>query len=131
MKDNRISNCGLESKLYVIPGATEQEKEEEKIFQKQAYSVIGGPPKACIMLANLHVFELSCYRNTISKGSGSGITIANVKAHKEDMTAVINLPTTEAEAKNVYNRCVGDHDRVTVEDNYVVETAEGYGMVID
>ena len=30
VQDNRISNCGLESKLYVIPGATDQEKEEEK-----------------------------------------------------------------------------------------------------
>ena len=84
VKDNRISNCGLESKLYAIPGATDQEKEEEKLFQKQAYARIGGPPKACILLANLHIFELSCYRNTISKGSGSGITIANVKANKDD-----------------------------------------------
>ena len=30
VKDNRISNCGLESKLYVIPGSTDHEKEEEK-----------------------------------------------------------------------------------------------------
>ena len=30
VKDNRISNCGLESKLYVIPGSTDLEKEEEK-----------------------------------------------------------------------------------------------------
>ena len=27
IKDNRISNCGLESKLYALPGATEEEKE--------------------------------------------------------------------------------------------------------
>jgi hypothetical protein len=84
VKDNRISNCGLESKLYAIPGATEKEKLDEKVFQKQAYLRIGGPPKASIMLANLNIFELSCFRNTISKGSGSGITIANVKAHKDE-----------------------------------------------
>ena len=29
VKDNRISNSGLESKLYSIPGATEQEKADE------------------------------------------------------------------------------------------------------
>lgn len=29
VKDNRISNCGLESKLYAIPGATDAEKELE------------------------------------------------------------------------------------------------------
>ena len=29
VKDNRISNCGLDSKLYVIPGATEEEKQME------------------------------------------------------------------------------------------------------
>ena len=28
--DNRISNCGQESKLYAIPGATEIEQEREK-----------------------------------------------------------------------------------------------------
>ena len=28
-------------------------------------------------------------------------------------------------------RCVGDHKRVTLIDNYVVETSEGYGMIID
>lgn len=101
------------------------------MLAKQAYARIGGPPKACILLANLHLFELSCYRNTISKGSGSGITIVNVKAHKEDMSAVISLPTTETEAQTVFERCVGDQQRVAVVDNYVVETVEGYGMVID
>lgn len=65
---------------------------------QQAYERIGGEPQACIMLKNLHVFDLSCFRNTISKGSGSGITIFNVKGHKEDMTQVCKLPKTEAEA---------------------------------
>lgn len=27
VKDNRISNCGMDSKLYTIPGASEVEKE--------------------------------------------------------------------------------------------------------
>lgn len=131
VKDNRISNCGLESKLYSIPGATDQEKVEEKALMAQAYERIGGQPKACILLQNLHVFDLSCFRNTISKGSGSGITIFNVKGHKEDMTQVLKLPTTEAEAQAVFDKCVGDQQRVTVIDNYVIETAEGYGMVLD
>lgn len=84
VKDNRISNCGLDSKLYVIPGATEEEKEMEQVLAKQAYARIGGEPRASIYLRNLHVFDLSCFRNTISKSSGSGITIQNVKGHKED-----------------------------------------------
>jgi len=75
VKDNRISNCGLDSKLYAIPGASDPEKEIEKEMIKQAYDRIGGEPKACIYLRNLHIYELSCFRNTISKGSGSGITI--------------------------------------------------------
>ena len=90
------------------------------------------------MLANLHISELSCYRNTISKGSGSGITIYNVKASKEDGRnqiangeSVIKFPKNDAEAKTVFKRYVGDHKRCTLIDNYVVETAEGYGMVID
>lgn len=29
VKDNRISNCGLESKLFAIPGASEEEKAQE------------------------------------------------------------------------------------------------------
>ena len=44
IKDNRISNCGLESKLYALPGATEEEKEDEKELVKQAYERIGGEP---------------------------------------------------------------------------------------
>jgi len=54
-----------------------------------------------------------------------------VKGHKEDMTKVICLPTTEQEAQSVYERCVGDEQRVTVVDNYVIEISAGYGMVID
>ena len=122
VKDNRISNCGTESKLYVIPGATNHEKEEEKELSKQAYVRIGGEPKACILFQNLYVFDLSCFRNTISKGSGSGITLLNVKGHKEDMTQVTKLPTTEQEAQTVFDQCVGDQQRVTVVDNYVIET---------
>ena len=98
---------------------------------RQAYARIGGQPKACIMLQNLHVYELSCYRNTISKGSGSGITIHNVKGHKDNMMLVTTLPKTEQEAQSVFDRCVGDQQRVTVIDNYVIETTEGYGMVVD
>ena len=131
VKDNRISNCGTEAKLYSIPGATDKEKEEEIQLVKQAFAQIGGQPPACILLKNLHVYFLSCFRNTISKGSGSGITIFNVKGHKEDMTQVPKLPRTEQEAQTLFDLCVGDQQRVTVVDNYVIETAEGYGMIID
>ena len=83
------------------------------------------------MLQNLHVFDLSCFRNTISKGSGSGITISNVKGHKYDMTEVTELPTTDSEAERVFDLCVGDQQRVSIIDNYVIETTEGYGIVVD
>lgn len=101
MQDNRISNCGVESKLYVIPGATDQEKEEEKELSAQAYARIGGQPKAMIMLRNLHVYDLYCFRNTISKGSSSGITLANVKGHPSNVNKVISLPATDQEAQSV------------------------------
>jgi len=54
-----------------------------------------------------------------------------VKGHREDMTQITSLPTTDQEAQTVYERCVGDEQRVTVIDNYVIEISEGYGMVID
>jgi len=47
------------------------------------------------------------------------------------MTQITSLPTTDQEAQTVYERCVGDEQRVTVIDNYVIEISEGYGMVID
>ena len=50
IKDNRISNCGLESKLYALPGATEEEKLDEKEYIKEAYKRIGGEPQSCILL---------------------------------------------------------------------------------
>ena len=131
VKDNRISNCGLESKLYAIPGSSDKEKEEEQVFMNQAYERIGGRPKASILLRNLHVYDLNCFRNTISKGSGAGIMIVNVKGHKEDITQVSSLPSTEVEAQSVFEKCVGDLNRVQVVDNYVIDTTEGYGMVID
>ena len=57
--------------------------------------------------------------------------IINVKGHKEDITQVNSLPSTEIEAQSVFEKCVGDLNRVQVIDNYVIDTTEGYGMVID
>ena len=54
-----------------------------------------------------------------------------MKGHKDDMTQKKKLPTTEQDAQIAYEMCVGDQQRVTVVDNYVIETAEGYGMIID
>ena len=101
VQDNRIQNCGLESKLYMIPGATDKEKEEEKEQTAQAYSRIGGQPKAMIMLKNLHLYDMYCFRNTISKGSSSGITLVNVKGFQSSLNKPITLPTTEQEAQSV------------------------------
>ena len=117
--------------MYAIPGSTDKEKKEEQVLMNQAYERIGGKPKACILLKNLRVYDLNCYRNTISKGSGAGIMIVNVKGHKEDMTQVNSLPSTETEAQSVFEKCVGDQGRVQVIDNYVIDTTEGYGMIID
>mgnify|MGYP007004902576 FL=1 len=86
----------------MIPGATEQEKEYEKEFIAQAYYKIGGQPKAMIMLRNLHVYDLYCYRNTISKGTSSGITLLNVKGHSNGAHKITSLPNTDQEAQTVY-----------------------------
>ena len=42
-----------------------------------------------------------------------------------------SLPTTDQEAQRVFDLCVGDQQRVTVIDNYVIETAEGFGIVVE
>ena len=90
IKDNRISNCGLESKLYAMPGATDEEKLDEKELVKQAFERIGGEPESCILLKNLFVYNLACSRNTISKGSGSGIKLYNVKGSIKDISINLN-----------------------------------------
>ena len=38
---------------------------------------------------------------------------------------------SEEDAQALLEKCVGDEQRVTIVDNYVIETSEGYGMVID
>jgi len=46
----------------------------------QAYQRMGGCPQACLLVSNLHGFNIQISRNTISKGSGAGIKLLNVKA---------------------------------------------------
>lgn len=41
------------------------------------------------------------------------------------------LPATEEEAVNIFMRLVGEKDRVTLIDNYIIEITDGYGMIID
>ena len=130
IKDNRISNCGLESKLYALPGATEEEKESEKEQIKQAYDRLGGEPQSCIYLGNLFIYNLACSRNTISKGSGSGIKLFNVKGSEKDIQH-LKMPKTPDEAAKVFDRCVGDIERVSLVDNYIIDIVDGSGMVID
>lgn len=55
IKDNRISNCGTESKLFAIPGATDQEKLHEELLIEQAYDRLGGKPESQILVENLRM----------------------------------------------------------------------------
>ena len=131
IKDNRISNCGTESKLFAIPGATDQEKQHEELLIEQAYDRLGGRPESQILVENLRMYNMICLRNTISKGSGSGIKIFNVKGGNEDMLAPEQLPSDTKEAESLFNRLVGDQERVTVIDNYIIDIVDGPGMIID
>lgn len=94
VKDNRISNCGLESKLYAIPSATPQEAEREKALVEKAYKTLGQKPESCILLVNLLVSSVICFRNTISKSSGSGIKVINCKGAAEDPLVDMALPVS-------------------------------------
>lgn len=47
------------------------------------------------------------------------------------MSAQLELPNNEVEAERIFERCVGNQERVELLDNYVIETVEGYGIVID
>lgn len=131
IKDNRISNCGSESKLFAIPGATDSEKQHEEILVEQAYDRLGGRPESQILIENMRLHNLICLRNTISKGSGSGIKIFNVKGASEDMLADELLPKDTKEAESLFLRLVGDQERVTVIDNYIIDIVDGPGMIID
>jgi len=84
-----------------------------------------------LLVSNLHCFNIQISRNTISKGSGAGIKLFNVKACAKNMSAQMDLPNNEMEAERVFERCVGNQDRVELLDNYVIETVDGYGIVID
>lgn len=77
------------------------------------------------------MYDLYCYRNTISKGSSSGITLLNVKGHSSGAHKTISLPNTDIEAQHVFQKCVGDPMRVRLIDNYVIDTFQGYGMLLD
>ena len=41
------------------------------------------------------------------------------------------MPKTLEEAAKVFERCVGDTERVTLVDNYIVDILDGSGMIID
>lgn len=92
---------------------------------------MGGLPQACIFVRNLHAFNIQVSRNTISKGSGAGIKLFNVKASPVDMNGVLTMPRNEQQAADVLQRCSGVPERVELLDNYIVDTVDGFGMVID
>ena len=74
-----------------------------------------------MLMQNLYVYNLICYRNTISKGTGSGIKVVNCKGSFEDPLVDMDLPTDNTQAEDVFNRCTGDNERVTLIDNYIIE----------
>ena len=41
------------------------------------------------------------------------------------------MPKTLEEASKVFERCVGDTERVTLIDNYIIDIIDGSGMIID
>ena len=77
------------------------------------------------------MLNITCYRNTISKVSGSGIKIINCKGTDGDPNVETSLPTSEEEAMYAFNLYVGSSDRISLIDNYVIETLDGYGMIVD
>ena len=92
---------------------------------------MGGVPQACILVRNIHVFNIMVSRNTISKGSGAGIKLFNVKASSKNMSLALEIPKTIEDAEDLLERCTGTPERVEILDNYIIETVDGYGMVID
>lgn len=81
-------------------------------------------------MRNLHGNNVSISRNTISRGSGSGIKLFNVKASLKSMMPGQGV-RSEFEAADTLDRCAGLPERVDLIDNYIVETVDGYGMVLD
>jgi len=79
----------------------------------------------------LHGYNIQVSRNTISKGSAAGIKLFNVKASTKNMNIPLDLPKNDMEAERVLERCVGNSDRVELLDNYVIETVDGVGIIID
>ena len=92
---------------------------------------MGGIPQACVLVRNLYLYNLTISRNTISKGSGAGIKLFNVKGCSKNMNGIFELPKNETDAEQILERCSGNLDRVELIDNYVIDTVEGYGIVID
>ena len=76
------------------------------------------------------MFNLACSRNTISKGSGSGIKLYNVKGSVRDILH-LKMPTRPDEAEKIFDKCIGDIERVSLVDNYIIDIIDGVGMIID
>ena len=83
-----------------------------------------------MLMQNLYVYNIICYRNTLSKASGSGIKIINCKGIDDDPNQETNLPTSEEEAMQIFNTYVGNTDRISLIDNYIIEVTDGYGMIV-
>ena len=84
-----------------------------------------------MLMQNLFIYNLICFRNTLSKGSGSGIKISNCKGTEDDPLVEVNLPSDQEEAAQIFQKYVGNCDRITLIDNYIIEILDGYGMIVD
>ena len=77
------------------------------------------------------MYNLICFRNTLSKATGSGIKIINCKGTDDDPNQDTDLPTSETEALDIFNKYVGSTDKIQLIDNYIIDITDGYGMIVD
>jgi hypothetical protein len=47
------------------------------------------------------------------------------------MDAALEFPKSEVQAENMLELCTGLPERVELLDNYIIDTVDGYGIVID
>ena len=100
IKDNKISNCGTESKLYSVPNPSKYEIKAEARAIKNAKCP---PPQACVLLQDLHCLQIKLQSNTIQQSSGAGMKLYNVRCAKVIPEAKLRkVPTDFNEANNFF-----------------------------
>ena len=43
----------------------------------------------------------------------------------------LKMPNRPEEAEKIFDKCIGDIERVTLIDNYIIDIIDGVGMIID